>query len=95
MGNRASADGGRAKFGRGPLRWDPASGGGLRYNPGGADVWLLKMFVWLSLGRGQVARHRVLVPAFAGSNPAAPAFERPSSESPGGAFNPCWRRKRP
>lgn len=38
MGNRASADGGRAKFGRGPLRWDAVSRFGLRYNPGGADV---------------------------------------------------------
>ena len=26
------------------------------------------------LGRGQAVRHRVLIPAFAGSNPAGPAI---------------------
>ena len=30
----------------------------------------------LGLGRGQVVRHRFLVSAFAGSNPAAPAIFR-------------------
>ena len=33
----------------------------------------------LGLGRGQVVRHRFLVSAFAGSNPAAPAIFRKSA----------------
>src|SRR6056297_1587853 len=31
------------------------------------------------MGRGQVVRHRILIPAFAGSNPAAPAIKIRSS----------------
>ena len=33
----------------------------------------------VGLGRGQVVRHRFLVSAFAGSNPAAPAISRKSA----------------
>ncbi len=64
MGNRASADGGRAKFGRRPLRWDAVSRFGLRYNLSGAgskvcgDVRGVVWGVAKWQGTGFWSRHR-------------------------------------
>jgi hypothetical protein len=43
----------------------------------------------LMLGRRQVVRHRFLVPAFAGSNPAAPARATPSATHSGSLSSPA------
>ncbi len=43
---------------------------------GGDSVWL-REFSDALLGRRQAVSHRLLVPAFAGSNPAAPTIHHP------------------